>query len=505
MSDLRQTLEAWRSNALVGMEWLGLRPRVEQIGHVVSVGDGIATVGGLADARAEELLLFPRGLVGIALHLDTETLGCVLLGQSDMLSAGDPVHGSGMTARVPVGEALLGRVVDPTGLVLDDGAAIKPVRLDPLERPAPEILDRHSVTEPLHTGILVIDAMFPLGRGQRELIVGDRQTGKTALAVGAILSQKRSDVICIYVAVGQRANNTLQVIEAVRRDGAFERCVFVVAPTDSPPGLQWIAPAAGMTIAEFFRDQGRHVLIVIDDITKHAAVHRELSLLLRHPPGREAYPGDIFFTHARLLERAAKLSREKGGGSISALPIAETQAGNLSTYIPTNLISITDGQIVLDTRLFRDGQKPAIDIGRSVSRVGGAAQPKSLQRLAAMLRLDYAQFLELEIFSHFGMMVDERTRKIIEHGRRLRALLTQPPAPPRSRAIEIALLSAAASHAIDQLPVEKMPPLVQAIEAWLADAGQPLAQRLESGDPLAAEEEHLLDAATTRIIKELIA
>ncbi len=502
MSDLRQILETWRSRATIGMERLGLTPRVEQIGHIISLGDGIATIGGLPDAQAEELLFFPRGLVGIALYLDTETLGCVLLGQDDSLTAGDPVHGSGMTARVPVSEMLLGRIVDPTGLALDDGPPIKPTRLDPLDAPAPEIVDRDSVTEPLHTGALVIDAMFPLGRGQRELIVGDRQTGKTALAVSAILSQKHSDVICIYVAVGQRASNTLQVIEAVRRDGAFERCVFVVAPTNSPPGLQWIAPAAGMTIAEFFRDQGRHVLIVIDDLTKHAAVHRELSLLLRRPPGREAYPGDIFFTHARLLERAAKLSREKGGGSISALPIAETQAGNLSAYIPTNLISIADGQIVLDSRLFRDGQKPAVDVGRSVSRVGGAAQPKALQRLATMLRLDYAQFLELEIFTHFGMMVDERTRKTIEHGRRLRALLTQPPAPPRSRAMEIALLSAAATRAFDPLPMEKMAAPVQAIEAWLSGAGDALAQRLETGDPLSEEEQHLLDAGIARLVKE---
>ncbi len=505
MSDLRQTLEDWRQSAVAGMAQLGLAPRVEQVGHVMSVGDGIAVIAGLPDAKAEELLFFPHGLVGIALHLGAESIGCVLLGRDDLLSADDVVHGSGMTMRVPVGETLLGRVIDPTGIVLDDGPPIGPRRFDALDRPAPEISERDSVTEPLHTGTLVIDSMFPLGRGQRELIVGDRQTGKTALAVGAILSQKNEDVICVYVAVGQRASNTLQVIEAVRRNGRFERSIFVVAPTDSPPGLQWIAPAAAMTIAEFFRDKGRHVLIVIDDLTKHAAIHRELSLLLRHPPGREAYPGDIFFVHARLLERAAKMSREKGGGSISALPIAETQAGNLSAYIPTNLISITDGQIVLDARLFRDGQKPAVDVGRSVSRVGGAAQPKSLRRLAAMLRLDYAQFLELEIFTHFGMMVEERTRKTIEHGRRLRALLTQPPAPPRSRAIEIALLAAAASHAIDELATEKMTALIGALETWLAGAGAPLAQRLDAGDLLTDEEQRLLDLGLGRIVKELAA
>jgi len=505
MNDLRQTLETWRANALAGMAELGLKPKVEQIGHVLSVGDGIATITGLPDVKSEELLFLPDGLTGIALHLDTETLGCVLLGHTESLSAGDPVHGSGNTVRIPVGDDFLGRIIDPVGNVLDDGPTIKPARFDPLDRDAAEIVDRASVTEPLHTGTLVLDAMFPIGRGQRELIVGDRQTGKTAVAVAAMLSQKNTDVICIYIAVGQRSNNTLQVVDSIRKNGALERCIFVVAPSDAPPGLQWIAPSAGMAMAEFFRDQGRHVLVVIDDLTKHAAVHRELALLLRHPPGREAYPGDIFFIHARLLERAAKLSPENGGGTITCLPIAETQAGNLSAYIPTNLISITDGQIVLDGRLFREGQKPAVDVGRSVSRVGGAAQPKSLHKLSAMLRLEYAQFLELEVFTRFGMMVEERTRQTIEHGRRLRALLTQPPSPPRSRAMEIALLSAAASHRVDSLPLEKIGAFVAGIEAWFAGVARPLAEQLESGNPLSEEEQHLIDTGIEHIARDLTA
>ena len=366
----------------------GQQARLEQIGRIERIGDGIATVSGLPDARLDEVLRFGDATLGYAVDLRADEMGCVLLGRGDQLSAGDRVRATGQVLEVPVGEALLGRVLDPLGKPLDGGSAIAPERFDPADRPAPEIIERELVTEPLATGILVIDALFPLGRGQRELIVGDRATGKTAIAVDTIINQRRSDVICVYVAIGQKSSSVKQVIEAVRRHGAFERCIFVVAEPEFPAGLQWLAPYAGFTMGEYFRARGRHVLVVVDDLTKHAATHRELALLLRQPPGREAYPGDIFHVHARLLERAANLSAERGGGSLTALPIAETQAGNLSAYIPTNLISITDGQFYLDAKLFHEGQKPAVDVGRSVSRVGGKAQPPALRELSGSLRLE---------------------------------------------------------------------------------------------------------------------
>ena len=361
------------------------------------------------------------GQLGFAQTLDADQIGCVLLDEVGALEAGNIVRGTGEVVRTAVGPALLGRVVDPLGRPLDGGAPIVAERHDPVERPAPAILDRALVTQPVQTGILTIDSLFPLGRGQRELIIGDRAIGKTAIAVDTVINQKSSDMICVYVAVGQKSSTVARVIDAVRRLGAPERCIFVVAGAASAPGLQWIAPFAGMTMAEYFRDRGQHALIVLDDLTKHAATHREIALLTRHPPGREAYPGDIFYLHARLLERAAKLSPELGGGSLTALPIAETDAGNLSAYIPTNLISITDGQFVLDARLFHAGQKPAIDIGTSVSRVGGKTQAPALRETTGMFRLDYAQFLELELFTRFGGAPDARVQKQIARGEHLRA------------------------------------------------------------------------------------
>jgi F-type H+-transporting ATPase subunit alpha len=385
---------------------------------------------------------------------------------------------------VPVGPGLLGRVVDAVGRPLDDGPAVEAERHDPVERDAPAIVDRDFVTEPLHTGVLVVDAMFALGRGQRELIIGDRSTGKTAIAIDAIISQRASDVISVYVAVGQKSSGTRQVIEAVRRGGAIDRCLFVVAAADSPPGLQWLAPFAGMTMAEYFRDRGRHVLLVIDDLTKHAAIHRELALLLRQPPGREAYPGDIFHLHARLLERSAKLAEARGGGSLTALPIAETQAGNLSAYIPTNLISITDGQIVLDTRLFYEGHKPAVDAGRSVSRVGGKTQTASLRGVSSTLRLDYAQFLELESFTRFGAVVDERTRAAIEHGRRVRGVLEQVAEAPLTLGLEVALLAALGAGVLDTVPVARIGAFKARLGPWLEASAKPALAHLEAGGEL---------------------
>ena len=354
----------------------------------------------------------------------------------------------------------LGRIVDPLGRPLDDGGPITTDRFEPADRPAPAIIDRAPVTIPLETGTAVVDAMFAIGRGQRELIIGDRSTGKTTLAVDAIINQRESNVLCVYVAIGQRASAIKRVIEQVQTRGAPSRCLFVVADAEhAAPGLQWLAPYAGFTMAEYFARQGRDVLVVIDDLTKHADVHRQISLLLQQPPGREAFPGDIFYVHARLLERAAKLHPRCGGGSVTALPIAETQEGNLSAYIPTNLISITDGQIVLDAKLFHGGQKPAVDVGLSVSRVGGKTQKPAMRTLAEPLRLAYAQFLELEVFTHFGGISDERTRKVVEHGRRIRAVLAQTQLQPQPFELQVAMLLALSDGTLDHLPGRSDRPL----------------------------------------------
>jgi F-type H+-transporting ATPase subunit alpha len=435
---------------------LPLRPVERQLGVVESVGSGVATIAGLPDTRLDELLVLPGDARALAVVLDTDRIGAVLLHRAEALAAGGEVKGTGEIVRVPVGASLLGRVLDPLGRPLDGGPPVSFDRRDPVERPAPAILDRDLVTEPLHTGVLVVDAMVPLGRGQRELIIGDRSTGKTSVALDAISSQKRSDVICVYAAVGQKASAVGRLIQEIKTAGPFERCIFVVAEADDPPGLQWIAPYAACTMAEYFRDKGGHALLVIDDLTKHAVVHRELSLLLRNPPGREAYPGDVFYLHARLLERAAKLSKEKGGGSLTALPIAETQGGNLSAYIPTNLVSITDGQIYLDSKLFHEGQKPAVNVGKSVSRVGGKTQPAASRSLAGKLRLEYAQFLELEVFSRFGQVLDPRTERALEHGRRIRAILEQPQSEPHTLVSEVALLLALREGLLDTVPLDRI-------------------------------------------------
>ena len=390
----------------------------------------------------------------------------MLLDDIDAVEAGHTVRGTGGVVRVPVGPALLGRIVDPLGRPLDEKGPIEAEAQEPIEKPAPAIIERDLVTQPVQTGLTVIDTLFALGRGQRELIVGDRATGKTTIAVDTVISQKSSDMICVYVAVGQKTSSVMQAIEAVRAGGAPERTIFVVAGAASAPGLQWIAPFAGFTMAEYFRDRGQHALVIVDDITKHAATHREIALLTRQSPGREAYPGDIFYVHARLLERAAKLSQARGGGSLTALPIAETDAGNLSAYIPTNLISITDGQIVLDSRLFNEGQMPAVDVGTSVSRVGGKTQARALRDAAETLRLDYAQFLELEMFTRFGGMPDTRIRKQLTRGARIRAILSQRQHQPLRLADEVALVLAVQNGLLDDMDVEDVPQF----RAGVADA-----------------------------------
>jgi F-type H+-transporting ATPase subunit alpha len=460
-------LEAWLEEARKRVRRATLGATAEEFGRVESAADGIALVSGLRNVRLDELVRFEKGQMGFALTLNRDSVGCVLLDDQEGIEAGHSVHGTGAVARVPVGPGLLGRVVDPLGRPLDDGAAIAAEATEPVDRPAPPIIQRDFVTEPVQTGSLVLDAMFALGRGQRELIIGDRAVGKTAIAVDCIINQRRSDIVCVYVAVGQKSSTVSRVIDAIRTYGAFERCLFVVAGASAAPGLQWLAPFAGFTMAEYFRDRGRHALVVIDDMTKHAATHREIALLTRQPPGREAYPGDVFYVHARLLERAAKLSRAAGGGSLTALPIAELDGGNLSAYIPTNLISITDGQIVLDSRLFQEGLKPAVDIGRSVSRVGGKTQAPALRDAARTLRLDYAQFLELEIFTRFGGVTDAQVKGRIERGRRVREVLSQPLYAPLRLADEVALVHGVQSGLFDQVPIERLRALCAELPARL--------------------------------------
>jgi F-type H+-transporting ATPase subunit alpha len=446
--------QQWLARARAKLDGARLGPQSDEIGRVEEIGDGVARISGLPNLRLDELVRFDKGAFGYTHSLDEEAANCVLIDPAEEIEAGDAVRGGGDVLRAPVGPGLLGRVIDPLGRPLDGKGPVAAESHQPIERPAPAIVDRDFVTQPVQTGVLVIDALFALGRGQRELIIGDRAIGKTTLALDAIINQKSSDMVCVYIAVGQKSSAVRRAIDAIAAFGAPERCIIVVAGAAAPPGLQWIAPFAGFTMAEYFRDRGQHALVVIDDLSKHAACHREIALLTRQSPGREAYPGDIFYTQARLLERAAKLSPGKGGGSLTALPIAETDAGNLSAYIPTNLISITDGQIVLDTRLFHEGQKPAVDVGVSVSRVGGKTQAKALRDAAASLRLDYAQFLELEIFTRFGGMPDSRVRGRLARGARIRSILNQPQHAPLSLAEEVGLIMAAQDGQLDAMPPE---------------------------------------------------
>ena len=482
MTSLADTFQQWAAQSRQRIGSTQLEPRLAHVGRVVRAGDGVVTIAGLPETRLDELLEIEGGALAQAVDLAEESIGCVLLDEAAAAAAGSLVRGTGDVMRVPVGKALLGRVVDALGRPLDGGKPIAAESHAPMERPAPAIVDRALVDSPLATGVLLIDATLPLGRGQRELIIGDRATGKTAVAVDTIIRQRSSDVICVYAAIGQKASSVARVIDAVRRYGAPERCIFVVGEADAAPGLQWITPYAACSMAEHFMEAGQDVLLVLDDLSKHAAVYREISLLLRRPPGREAYPGDIFYIHSRLLERAAKLAPQRGGGSLTALPIAQTQAGNLSAYIPTNLISITDGQIYLDPRLFQENQKPAIDVGRSVSRVGGKAQAIAVKPLAESLRLEYAQFLELEVFTRFGTLVDERTRRIIEHGRRIRAVFTQPQFAPLGVGEEVALLVALAEHLLDDVPLDRVATFRDQLRDWLA-AHEPELLELDDRSP----------------------
>jgi F-type H+-transporting ATPase subunit alpha len=427
---------------------------VAEVGAVVSVGDGIARVQGVDRAMAGEMLEFPNNLFGIALNLEEDSVGAVLLGEFDALKEGDQVKRTGRIISVPVGDAMLGRVVNALGQPVDGKGPVATTEFSEIERIAPGVVDRQPVKEPLQTGLKAIDAMVPIGRGQRELIIGDRQTGKTAVAVDAIINQKGKDVICIYNAIGQKQSTIAQVVKTLEEYGAMEYTVVVAASASEPAPLLYISPYSACAIGEYFRDSGRHALVVYDDLSKHAQAYREISLLLRRPPGREAYPGDVFYLHSRLLERAAKLKKELGGGSLTALPIIETQAGDLSAYIPTNVISITDGQLFLEADLFNQGVRPAINVGNSVSRVGGSAQIKAMRQVAGSLRLDLAQYRELAAFAQFGSDLDKATQAQLNRGRRLVEILKQPQYQPLPVEKQVVLIYAAINGYFDALDVD---------------------------------------------------
>ena len=473
-------------------------PRLQpsEVGWVVSVVTGIAKVSGLPGVGFDELLRFPGDILGVAFNVDEAEIGVVLLGEYSKLHAGDMVHRTGRVMDVAVGDGLLGRIIDPLGRPLDGGGPIASTESFAIERPAHPIMDRAPVTEPLQTGIKVLDALVPIGRGQRELILGDHQTGKTAIAIETILNQHDQNVLCVYCAIGQRASAVAKTVATLKEKGAMEYTVVVVTEGNNPPGLTYIAPYAATSIAEFFMEAGRDVLIVYDDLTQHAQAYRELSLLLRRPPGREAFPGDIFYIHSRLLERSTHLRKDLGGGSLTALPIIETEAQDISAYIPTNLISVTDGQIYLSPSLFELGALPAVDVGKSVSRVGSKAQLAAYSKVAGDLKLAYAQFEELETFSRFGARLDEDTRKVIEHGRRIRACLKQAEFSPVSVPAQIMVLLALTAKLFDLIPIERM----EAAEKGLQDAATSIPAeilgRLKTADKLSdADKEAIIAIA----------
>jgi len=437
----------------------------EETGIVVSIGDGIARIYGLDNVMYNELLEFPGQIYGIALNLEEDNVGSILLAESHRIKEGDIVKRTGRIISVPAGEGIIGRVVNPLGEPLDEKDPVRSTVFMPIEALAPGVIERRPVREPLQTGIKAIDAMIPIGRGQRELIIGDRQTGKTAIALDTIINQKGQNVVCIYVAIGQKQSTVAQVVKTLTETGAMEYSVVVVASASDPAALQYIAPYSGCAMGEYFRDRGRHALLVYDDLSKHAAAYREISLLLRRPPGREAYPGDVFYLHSRLLERAAKLNDEKGGGSLTALPIIETQASDVSGYIPTNVISITDGQIYLLPDLFNAGQRPAIDVGISVSRVGGHAQIKAMKQVAGSLKMDLAQYRELEAFTQFGSDLDKITIAQLERGKRLSELLKQDEGKPMAVEKQVVSIFAGTRGFLDECPVDR----VRQFEAEMLD------------------------------------
>ncbi|HDZ11865.1 MAG TPA: F0F1 ATP synthase subunit alpha [Bacteroidetes bacterium] len=440
---------------------------VEEVGEVIYVGDGIARIYGLENVMASELIEFPGGVYGMALNLEEDNVGCILFGSDTHIREGDSVRRTGRIIEVPVGDELLGRVVNPLGQPVDEKGPINAKQFNPIERKAPGVIYRQPVKEPLQTGLKAIDSMIPIGRGQRELIIGDRQTGKTAIAVDTIINQKYSDVICIYVAIGQKGTTIAKVVQTLEDNGAMDHTIVIASMAEQPAPLLYVAPYAGAAMGEYFRDNGKHALVIYDDLSKHAWAYRQVSLLLRRPPGREAYPGDVFYLHSRLLERASKLNDELGGGSLTALPIIETQAGDISTYIPTNVISITDGQIYLETDLFYSGFRPAINAGLSVSRVGGNAQIKAMKQVAGSLRLDLAQFRELEAFVKFGSELDKATMDQIIRGQHVREILKQDQYQPLPVEKQISIIYLGVHGYLDNVPLGQLRRLEKDFYAYM--------------------------------------
>ncbi|HUP48568.1 MAG TPA: F0F1 ATP synthase subunit alpha [Thermoanaerobaculia bacterium] len=453
---------------------------VQEVGTVISVGDGIARVYGLERVMAGELVEFPHNIAGLALNLEEDNVGCVLLGEASAIKEGDQVKRTGRIMSVPVGPAMVGRVVNPLGVPIDGKGPITATEYYPIERLAPGVIDRKPVKEPLQTGLKAIDSMIPIGRGQRELIIGDRQTGKTAVAVDTIINQRGKDVICIYVAIGQKKSTVAQVVRTLEEHNAMEYTIVVNASASEPAPLQYLAPYGGCAMGEYFLYNKQHALMIYDDLSKHAQAYREISLLLRRPPGREAYPGDVFYLHSRLLERAAKLNDERGGGSLTALPVIETQAGDVSAYIPTNVISITDGQIFLETDLFHSGVRPAINVGISVSRVGGSAQVRSMRAVSGTLRLDLAQYRELAAFAQFGSDLDKVTQAQLTRGRRLVEILKQGQYQPMRVGLQVVSVFAGTQGFLDNLAVDAVRPFETALHQWLSDEKAGLLTLLET-------------------------
>jgi F-type H+-transporting ATPase subunit alpha len=490
-------LRADEISSLIQKQIEGFEEGIElkETGRVISVGDGIARIYGLGNAMSGELLEFPGGLAGMVLNLEEDNVGAVLLGRDDNIKEGDEVKRTGRIMEVPIGPELVGRVVDGLGQPIDGKGPIKTEKYGPIERVAPGVIDRKSVHEPMQTGIKSIDGMIPIGRGQRELIIGDRQTGKTAVAIDAIINQKGQNMFCIYVAVGQKRSTVARVVKTLEQHGAMEYTIVVSASASDPAPMQFIAPYAGCAMGEYFRDNGQHCLIVYDDLSKQAAAYRQLSLLLRRPPGREAYPGDVFFLHSRLLERSAKVSDELGAGSMTALPIIETQAGDVSAYIPTNVISITDGQIFLETDLFYSGVRPAINVGLSVSRVGGAAQIKGMKQVAGKLRLDLAQYREMAAFAQFGSDLDAATQAQLHRGERLVELLKQGQYKPLSVVEQIISIFAGVRGLVDDIPVKDVQKFESGLLNFMADKHKAVMDKIAEVKKLDDELEGQVKAA----------
>lgn len=445
LDSLKQQIENFKTSA-----------KVEKVGHVIEVGDGIARISGLSTVASQEMVEFKNGEIGVALNLEEDTVGAIILGSDKAIKEGDEVRTTGKILSLPVGEALIGRVVDPLGRPQDGKGAIKASKMYPIEKIAPRVIKRKSVSQPVQTGIKAIDSMIPVGRGQRELIIGDRQTGKTAIAIDTIINQKGQDMICIYVAIGQKESKIAKIANTLEEQGAMDYTIIVRTSACDPASLSYLAPFAGCAMGEYFLDQGKDVLVIYDDLSKHAWAYREISLLLRRPPGREAYPGDVFYLHSRLLERACRLDEKYGGGSLTALPIIETQSGDVSAYIPTNVISITDGQIYLETDLFYKGIRPALNVGLSVSRVGSAAQIKAMKKVAGKLKLELAQYRELAVFAQFGSDLDEATKRQLNKGDRLSEMLKQRQYSPVPVEKQVVILYAGINEYLDKVPVDQV-------------------------------------------------